>query len=65
MKLEKTSKPSVRDFDYGDANIQVEQINVHLLHNQGLTGQGIRVLLLDTGYDLSHNALNHINVIAQ
>ena len=55
----------VRDFDYGDANIQVEQINVHLLHAQGLTGQGIRVLLLDTGYNLSHNALNHINVIAQ
>ena len=54
-----------RELDYGDANTQVEQINVHLLHEQGLTGQGIRVLLLDTGYDLSHDALNHINVVGQ
>ena len=55
----------VRELDYGDANTQVEQINAHLLHEQGLTGQGIRVLLLDTGYDLSHDALNHINVVGQ
>ena len=54
-----------RDLDYGDANIQIEQINVHLLHNQGLTGEGIRVLLLDTGYDLSHDAFQSINVIDQ
>ena len=54
-----------REFDYGDANTQVEQINAHLLHEQGLTGQGIRVLLLDTGYDLSHDALNHINIVGQ
>jgi len=54
-----------RELDYGDADTQVEQINAHLLHDQGLTGQGIRVLLLDTGYDLSHNALNHINVVGQ
>ena len=54
-----------RELDYGDANTQVEQINAHLLHEQGLTGQGIRVLLLDTGYDLSHDALNHINVVGQ
>ena len=54
-----------RELDYGDAYTQVEQINAHLLHEQGLTGQGIRVLLLDTGYDLSHDALNHINVVGQ
>ena len=54
-----------RELDYGDANTQIEQINAHLLHEEGLTGQGIRVLLLDTGYDLSHDALNHINVVGQ
>ena len=54
-----------RELDYGDANVQVEQINAHLLHNQGLTGQGVRVLLLDTGYDLSHDALIHVNVVLQ
>ena len=54
-----------REFDYGDANVQIEQINAHLLHDQGLTGQGITILLLDTGYDLSHDALNHVNIVSQ
>ena len=47
-----------RDFDYGNAQAQIEQINVHELHNQGYTGEGIRILLLDTGFDLSHSALD-------
>ena len=54
-----------RDFDYGDAYTQIEQINVHELHNQGFTGEGVRILLLDTGFDLSHNAFSQINVIDQ
>ena len=54
-----------REFDYGDANVQIEQINAHLLHDQGFTGQGITILLLDTGYDLSHDALNHVNIVSQ
>ena len=57
--------PNSRDFDYGNAYEQIEQINVHLLHEQGYTGQGVRILLLDTGFNLEHNALNNINVIAQ
>ncbi len=57
--------PSSRDFDYGNAQAQIEQINVHLLHNQGYTGEGVRILLMDTGFDLTHNALDSINVINQ
>ena len=62
MEVNQSNK---REFDYGDANVQIEQINAHLLHDQGLTGQGITILLLDTGYDLSHDALNHVNIVSQ
>ena len=49
----------------GNARAQIEQIKVHELHNQGFTGEGIRILVLDTGFDLTHNALFDINVIDQ
>ncbi len=65
LKKENEIYPYSRDFDYGEAQAQIEQINVHLLHNQGYTGEGVRILLLDTGFDLTHNALININVIAQ
>ena len=53
------------DIDYGYAQEQTEQINVHELHSQGITGEGTRILVMDTGFDLSHNALIDINVVAQ
>jgi len=54
-----------RDFDYGNALAQIEQINVHELHNAGYTGEGVIILVMDTGFNLTHNALANINVIAQ
>jgi len=58
--------PNLRDdVDYGYAQEQTEQINAHELHNQGFTGEGSRILVMDTGFDLSHNALIDINVVAQ
>ena len=62
-ELENSS--NTRDFDYGNAQAQVEQINVHELHNAGYTGEGVRILVMDTGFDLTHNSMIDINVIEQ
>ena len=57
--------PYSRDFDYGNALEQIEQINVNELHEQGYTGYGVRILVMDTGFNLNHNAFTDINVIEQ
>ena len=57
--------PNSRDFDYGNAFEQIEQINVHELHELGYTGNGVRILVMDTGFNLTHNSLLGINVIDQ
>ena len=57
--------PYSRDFDYGNALEQIEQINVNELHEQGYTGSGVRILVMDTGFNLTHNAFTDINVIYQ
>ncbi|MBL7013674.1 MAG: S8 family peptidase [Candidatus Marinimicrobia bacterium] len=51
--------------DYGYAQDQIEQINVHMAHQNGYYGQGIRVLVMDTGFDLSHSVFDSLTLIAQ
>ena len=45
-----------RNLDYGASLGQIEQINCHIAHTAGYYGQGVRVLYLDTGYELNHEA---------
>jgi len=54
-----------RDLDYGTSLGQIEQINCHTAHTAGYYGQGVRVLYLDTGYELNHNAYDSLNLIAE
>lgn len=59
-KIESTS-----DIDYGAAQAQLEQINVPKAHDAGFYGQGVTVLMLDTGYNLDHPVFDSLNVIAE
>ena len=54
-----------RDIEYGPSYDQVEQINCRIPHVAGYFGQGVRVLYLDTGYELGHTAYDSLNLIAQ
>jgi subtilisin family serine protease len=56
---------SITEIDYGLAKEQLEQINVHTAHNAGYFGQGVTVLMLDTGYNLDHAVFDSLNIIAE
>ncbi len=56
---------SISDIDYGNAQEQLEQINVLTAHDAGFYGQGVTVLMLDTGYNLDHPVFDSLNVIAE
>jgi len=51
--------------DYGYATEQIQQIQINRLHDLGFNGAGVRVLVMDTGFNLTHPAFDSLNVIAQ
>ena len=59
---------STRSF-YGYANDQLAQIGLIELHNEGYTGNGVIIGILDTGFYRAHEAFNHpdnpVDVIAE
>lgn len=57
------NKPSgALQLDYGSSFRQLDQIGVVELQEIGYTGEGVRILMLDTGFKLSHRAFLHLDV---
>jgi hypothetical protein len=50
---------------YGLSEDQLFLLGVPSLHDCGLTGAGVVVGVQDTGFDLGHDALAHVDVLAQ
>ncbi len=50
---------------YGFSWDQIAQIQVNTAHDSGYTGQGVRVLVMDTGFWLEHQAFDNLNLVAQ
>jgi len=50
---------------YGPGLNQVAQIQVPDLHDIGLSGQGVRIALLDTGFGRGHESLRHVKTFAE
>lgn len=48
--------------DYGPSFAQLSQIQVVDLHERGLTGQGVTILILDTGFKLTHPVFSRLDV---
>jgi subtilisin family serine protease len=52
-------------YDYGSSLIQNEIINTALVHDQGYSGKGVLICLMDAGFDqLSHTAFSSMNIVA-
>ncbi len=57
--------------DYGPSYAQLYQIAVPQFHqwleenDLGSPGEDVRICLLDTGFDLAHETLQHVNIIAE
>jgi len=49
--------------DYGPSYNQLEQINVIEAHENGYKGQGVKILVLDTGFYTEHESINENNIL--
>ncbi len=56
----------INSFDYGPSLTQVQMINVPKLHDEGYSGDGVLIGVLDTGFNYKHHqAFNQIDVLAE
>lgn len=51
--------------DHGYADEQIRLMRIHELHQRGYTGSGVRLCLIDTGFDREHETLRRIRVLAE
>jgi len=55
---------NLADSVYGYSALQNEFINVPIVHSLGIKGDGVRLAVLDTGYDIEHPGLDSASIIA-
>jgi len=53
------------DINYGYSADQISQINVNAVHSTGNYGQGITILMLDTGFNTDHVAFDSLTILAE
>ncbi|HLP18528.1 MAG TPA: S8 family peptidase [Bacteroidota bacterium] len=64
--MDSSARSSLSSIDYGPSLAQLEMINIPRLHALGITGRGIIVGMLDSGFRWKkHEALEHADVIAE
>jgi len=60
-----SSRRSVADPEYGDSFLQNAAVAAHLLHARDVLGQGVRVAIIDAGFNWEdHRAFAETNVVA-
>jgi len=63
--LEDGSASASQEIDPGPAEHQLEMLGVPEAHAMGYRGEGVLVAVLDSGFDLGHEAFDFLNVVAQ
>ncbi len=64
MKSFHNSEIQRADIDYGFAAEQITQIHVNEAHDAGYYGEGITILMLDSGFNLVHESFDSLNITA-
>lgn len=64
VDMPELSTKTGEELHYGANQAALDQINVPLLHEAGLSGAGVTVALFDTGFELTHQCLQGVDVIA-
>ena len=64
-EFEPRRAPGVASGDYGASRRQLDQAGIIGLHDDGLHGEGILIAVFDTGFNRRHEALDHLNVVAE
>lgn len=59
------SSQAFSTLNYGPSFGQLQQINVPAAHIAGYTGKDVRVLMVDTGYMLDHEAIPNDRIVAE
>ncbi len=64
-QISSLTSTAAHTYNYGSSITQNEVINTVAVHDQGYSGKGILICLMDAGFDhLNHDALKNINIIA-
>jgi hypothetical protein len=53
------------NFNAGPSYLQIDMLHVPEVHAMGLHGEGVLVCVLDSGFELDHEALRHLEVRGQ
>lgn len=59
------SAKEIPALDYGYTDEQIRLMRVNELHQKGYTGSGVRLCIIDTGFDREHEALGRARVFAE
>lgn len=53
------------EFYYGESSNQLAMLNILQLHQMGITGKGVVIGLIDTGFDTDLSTFSHVNILGK
>jgi len=65
MDMPRFSHGQLDSAEYGAGYRQVEQCRVPELHARGLSGNGVLMCMLDTGFETYHNSIENLDILAK
>ncbi|MBU8934208.1 MAG: S8 family peptidase [candidate division Zixibacteria bacterium] len=63
LQRENPSSVTAEDYDYAGSLPQNEFVGAVKLHHAGLTGNGVRIAMFDTGFNPDHEAFNSAQIV--